>query len=273
MKMKKTIYILLVVGLATFLNACVDDYQDANPPRLKDSPAVSSVTVANELLKSGESTKITAVVVDAPAGVDSVGVEALDEDDEPVGTYTVDTPLTGQTKGDIEITFTAPTGVSSAITITVTVYDKQFDEDGEVVRKNSVPQDVEVNVICGVLAGPHSVKGEFLVDDFGSPTVTKDQVVLSVDCNNNYLLEDITGGLYTTTYADNYDTDPAEAEIFLDSETNLITWSDVSDQFGGDVIQDPDQPASSYNPATKTFVIYWTATSYGERGVATFTMK
>ena len=271
--MKTLFNIVSVICLLGLMNACVDDYQDANPPRLKDSPAVSSVAIADEILKGGTSTKITAVVVDAPAGVDSVGVEALDADEEPVGSFTIDTPLTGQTKGDIEITFTAPANVSATLTITVAVFDKQFDEKGEVVRKSSVPQEVEVSVICGVLAGYHSVTGEFLVDDFGSPAVTKDQVVLSVDCNNNYLLEDITGGLYTTTYAENYATDPAEAEISLNPDTNLIVWSGVSDQFGGEVIQDPAQPASNYDPGTKTFVIYWQATSYGERGVSTFTMK
>ena len=43
---------ILVIGL--ILNACVDDYQDANPPLLLDAPAVSSVTAADDLIFDGQ---------------------------------------------------------------------------------------------------------------------------------------------------------------------------------------------------------------------------
>ena len=94
--------------MGLILNACVDDYQDANPTPLKDSPAVASVTIQDELLENGSSTKIIASVVDAPGGIDSVGVETADSEGDPIGSYVVDTPLTGQTKAEIEITYSAP---------------------------------------------------------------------------------------------------------------------------------------------------------------------
>jgi hypothetical protein len=64
-----------------------------------------------------------------------------------------------------------------------------------------------------------------------------------------------------------------EADISIDPDTNLVTWENVSDQFGGEFIQDPAQPDSNFDPDTNTITIYWTATAYGERGISTFTKK
>jgi hypothetical protein len=267
----KTILIISVFGIMT---SCVDDYQDANPPRLLDSPAVSRVTVSDNVIKDGENTLVTATVVDAPAGVDSVAVSPQDESGNLVGTFTIDTPLTGQTKGDIEVTYTAPAQFTGVVSVSITVYDKQFDEKGEVVRKNSVPKAADVTVICEPpLIGAYEVFGEFLQDDFDSPDVTKDQVVTNVDCISRYMVQDLSGGLYTTTYAENYGTTAVEAEINIDPDTNLVTWENASDQFGGEFVQDTAQPDSYYDPDAKQIVIYWTATAYGERGIATFTKK
>jgi len=272
--MKRLINRSLLYGLIVFIYACVDDYQDANPPRLLDSPAVSRVTASDDEIRDGESTLVTATVVDAPAGIDSVAVSTIDQNGDEIGTYSIDTPLTGQTQGDIEITYTSPAQYTGEVSITITVYDRQFDENGEVVRKNSVPKSVEVLVICEPpLIGTYEVLGQFLQDDFGSPEVTLDQEVMNIDCIRRYQVEDISGGLYTTTYADNYGTTAVEAEIDVDPDTNLVTWENASDQFGGEFIQDSAQPDSNYDPDTKTITIYWTATTYGERGISTFTKK
>ncbi|MBR9997791.1 MAG: hypothetical protein KFF73_02415 [Cyclobacteriaceae bacterium] len=272
--MRKSINNLFLFGLLVLVYSCVDDYQDANPPRLLDSPAVTRVTASDSEILEGESTTITATVVDAPAGVDSVAITATNEDGDPVGSYTLNTPLTGQTQGDIEITYTAPLKFMGIVAVSVTVYDKQFDEKGEVVRKSSVPKSAEVEVICTLpLNGTYEVTGQFLQDDFGSPDVVLDQEVINTDCISSYLVEDLSGGLYTGTYADNYGTDPVEAEINIDPDTNLVTWENVSDQFGGEVLQDDAQPDSFFDPDTNTITIYWTATSYGERGISTFVKK
>lgn len=272
--MKNIRYNLFLYVLMLLVFSCVDDYRDANPPRLLDSPAVSRVTASNNVIKDGESTQVAATVVDAPAGVDSVAVSPQDESGNIVGTYTIDTPLTGQTQGDIEVTYTSPVQFTGVVSVYITVYDKQYDENGEIVRKSSVPKAAEVTVLCEPpLIGAYEVLGQFLQDDFGSPDVTLDQVLTNVDCISRYMVQDLSGGLYTTTYAENYGTSPVEAEINIDPDTNLVTWEGASDQFGGEFIQDPAQPDSFYDPDAKQIVIYWTATSYGERGVATFTKK
>jgi len=50
---------------------------------------------------------------------------------------------------------------------------------------------------------------------------------------------------------------------------NTVTWSGVSDQFGGAIVQDSAQPTSNLDPSSGTITIYWTATAFGERGVTT----
>ena len=272
--MRTSIYALFLVGLILIVYACVDDYQDANPPRLLDSPAVSRVTAQDDDLLEGESTTVTAIVVDAPAGVDSVAVTARDETGEDTGSYTVDTPLNGQTSGDIVVTYTAPMRFMGNVTVTITVYDKQYNEKGNVVRKNSVPKSATIMVICTQpLTGTFEVTGQFLQDDFDSPDVVMDQEVINTDCISKYLVEDFSGGLYTSTYGTEYGTSPVEAEINIDPDTNLVTWENVSDQFGGEFIQDDAQPDSYFDPDTNTIKIYWTATTYGERGISTFVKK
>jgi hypothetical protein len=269
--MKKSIYILFLFGLLVLGYGCVDDYRDANPPRLLDSPAVSRVTASDDDILEGESTTVTATVVDAPAGVDSVAVTATDEAGNSVGSYSVETPLTGQMAGDVEITYTAPMRFMGTVSVTVTVYDKQFNSKGQEVRKNSVPKSAEILVFCTQpLSGTYEVTGQFLQDDFDSPDVNLNQSLINTDCVSKYLVEDLSGGLYTSTYADQYGTDPVEAEINIDPDTNLVTWENVSDQFGGEFLQDDAQPDSFFDPATNSITLYWKASTYGERGVSTF---
>ncbi len=272
--MKKLNSILFILMILAVIASCVDNYQDANPPRLKDGPALNSVEVANDLIQDGTSTTILANVVDSPAGIDSVAVTTADENGDPKGTTTVETPITGQTRAEIEITYTAPANTAGEVIVSVQVFDKQFDDKGEVVRKGSVSRSVNISIFCEPpLVGTYTVLGEFLVDDFGSPDVTNDQEVTSVDCLEAFMVEDLSGGLYTSTYADNYGTAPVEAVINIDSDTNLVTWENVSDQFGGEFLQDPAQPDSFFDPAANKITIYWTATAYGERGISTFTKK
>ena len=130
------------------------------------------------------------------------------------------------------------------------------------------------DVDCGDVAGLYDVTGTILVDDFGSgPYAYTDRIALS-DCTveGKYGITDITGGLYINSYGTNYSVTPAGATIEFDTTSNgPVTWSGVSDQFGGSVIEDPaSATASNYNAATGVITIYWTATAYGERGITIY---
>ena len=213
--MDKVFELPILAIILALLSSCVDEFEDANPPPLLDAPAVNSLSVNDTLVNGGQTLSLSINVTDAPGGIDSVGASAQDGNGIERGSFTVETPLTGQTSGEIIITYTAIDGYSGEATLSVAVFDRQFDEDGELVRKNSVPRTQEVTILCRQLASRYSVLGEFLVDDFDSPDVTNREIVAAVDCgSDSYEVADITGGLYTTTYEEEYDTDPAEAVFY-----------------------------------------------------------
>ena len=140
-------YILPIWVLSCILLlACVDDFEDANPPRLLDAPAVNSLSISDTLVDGGGDLSLSINVTDAPGGVDSIGIAAQDDNGIERGTSTVDTPLTLQTSGQFTMTYTAPSDYTGEVTISVAVFDRQFDEDGDLVRKSSVPQTVEITV-------------------------------------------------------------------------------------------------------------------------------
>lgn len=269
--MKRDVLFLLTV-LAVIFVSCVDDYEDANPTRLLDSPAVLTVMVSNDTIEQGTTTDITLTVSDAPAGLDSIAVSAV-SDGEPAGGSFSLPDVSGLTSGEITVSYTAPSPFSGDIDITVTLYDGQTDEDGDLARKSSVPETVSVNVFCNAETVSYDVNGTILVDDFGSGPYDATESVIFVSCINEYQVSDITGGLYTGSYADpddGYGTSGRAATLEIDSETGDVTWSDVSDQFGGEIIQDPAQPTSNID-GDGVITVYWTATAYGERGVTTYT--
>ena len=141
-------YILpAVVLFAVFLLSCVDEFEDANPPRLLDAPAVNSLSISGNEVNGGETLSLSINVTDAPAGVDSIGISAQDDNGISRGSSSIDTPITGQTSGEFTMTYTAPQDYTGEVTISVAVFDKQFDEDGDVVRKNSVPRTEEVTIL------------------------------------------------------------------------------------------------------------------------------
>ncbi len=247
----------------------VDDYQDANPPRLLDSPAVSGIDQDVMLLAGGaDKVTITVTVSDAPAGIDSVIVEDTDYLGVPAGGSYKMISGGGIFSGDVVIEYTAPSGFSGTIDLAVSVADGQVDEHGDYAGKSSVAEDIEVDVLCGALSGVYAAEGTILVDDFGSgPFSYNENLTLqSCDTEDAYAISDISGGLYVNDYAENYDTTPAAAVLIIDGSGN-VTWTGVDDQFGGEIIQDAAQPMSNYDSATGIFTIYWTATRWGERGV------
>ncbi|MEQ9468445.1 MAG: hypothetical protein RLN88_13615 [Ekhidna sp.] len=271
--MKRIELLFLVAAIA--LVSCVDDFSDANPPSFLDSPAVSALSISDTIVAGGNSTTVTVAVSDAPAGLDSVAVSAVDDASESVGgTFSLG-DYEGLTSGSFDITYTLPDTVSGEVTINVVVYDGQTDENGDLTRKSSVLQSTSFTAICGDFAGVYDVSGDILVDDFGSGPYAETNVVLfSPDCNTGNLVQvpDITGGLYTGSYADNYGTSARVATLTINTTTDVVTWTGVSDQFGGSIIQDGAQPDSNIDPGTGEITIYWTATAFGERGVTTFTL-
>lgn len=123
------------------LIGCVDDYQDANPPRPLDGPAIFSINPSSETVVAGGSVAVTANVVDAPGGIASVAATAVDEDGDEVGSFTVTNARTGETEGLIELQFTAPDGYVGEVTISVTVTDAQTPP------KTSAPATTTIEVI------------------------------------------------------------------------------------------------------------------------------
>lgn len=272
----KSISFIYILGLVFIFASCVDDFEDANPPRLLDAPAVNSLSITEDVLKGGTSTVITLNVTDAPAGLASATVTDVDEFGVSVGgSVSVITDINGLTKGEVEIEYTAPEGFSGTVTLSAFVSDGQTDEDGEDASKSSVARTVDIEVLCGDLAGSHTVDGEILVDDFGSGPYTFMDNISLADCEEEgaYNISDISGGLYANAYADNYGTSARAALIVINSTTNVVTWSGVSDQFGGQFVQDPAQPDSNYDAGAGTITIYWTATAFGERGITTINVN
>jgi len=268
--MKKLVYFifgLLIIGSTS----CVDDFEDANPPPLLDGPATTEAIAGSDVVVSGGSVDITVTVVDAPGGLDSASVIATDALGVDRGGTAVLTSGQGITEGQAVVTYTSLAGLSGGLTLSVRVWDGQVDQDGDDASKGSDPLDVEVTLLCGLNAGTYNGDGNILVDDFGSGPYTFIENITLGDCEteDEYLVSDISGGLYGSDYADAYGTDPAAATLVIAADQS-VSWTGVSDQFGGEIIEDPAGLGSNFNPTTSTFTIYWTATQYGERGITTY---
>lgn len=271
----KRFLLLFTLSIVIFWG-CVDDYQDANPPALLDAPAVHTLTVSDDLITDVGQTTLTIVVTDAPAGLDSVGVNAVNTDGEAIGgTFNVTTAFAGITSGNIDVTYQPAAGYSGTAVLQAQVFDAQVDEDGDDASKGSVIQTIEVTVICGSIAGVYSVDGNILVDDFGSGPYSSEETLILADCSVSgaYAVSDITGGLWAQDYADAYGSSARAAVLEIDFASGDVTWTGVSDQFGGTIIQDPAQPTSTYDATAGTITVYWTATGFGERGVTTYTAQ
>lgn len=169
-------------------------------------------------------------------------------------------------------------------TLIITLTDASNDEGSIAVGRGGTDalKSVTINISdvdCGDVAGVYDVVGTILVDDFGSgPYSYTDQIALT-DCSveGEYTISDITGGLYTNAYADAYAavTGGASATIVFDPTIDgPVTWEDVSDEFDGEIIEDPlSATSSNYDATTGTISIYWTATAYGERGITVYTVQ
>ncbi|QSE97290.1 hypothetical protein [Fulvivirga lutea] len=274
--MKNLIYILMIVAAGQLLSSCVDDYQDIQEPPLLDAPAVFSFTVSDETVPTGGSTTITLSVVDAPAGLAEVTLTDVDQFGVGVGgSFSVTSAFAGITEGDVVVEYTAPSDFSQGIiTLIVTVTDSQIRNGEDVSKSASIETDVLIT--CAPLDNNYAVNTVIGFDDFDSGPYNFSELLLAVDCGDSYFVNDISGGLWSNDYNEEYGTSARNALITVDEDTNVVTWTNmdgmpVSDQFGGTIIQDPDQPDSNYDPATGVITIYWLATRWGENGVTTYT--
>jgi hypothetical protein len=127
--------IVIVTCMLLTMIACVDDFEDANPARLLDAPAVSSTQSANAInVVGGEEVVLTIAITDAPAGLASVSV--VSKEDTPEFTSNISS-LVGQNKGTVTVNYTVPYTNIGAFAVNVGILDNQTDEDGEDASKTS----------------------------------------------------------------------------------------------------------------------------------------
>ena len=242
--MKKLIYFVFLAGFIIIIYSCVDNYQDANPPKLKDAPAVASISVENDIIIDGTSTKITIKVVDAPAGIDSVGYSILDEHDQKSGTLTFDNlnTLRGQSTGQIIATYTAEKNKAVIVSISFTIYDKQY-RNGEVVRKSSIPQSVQIEVVCpSDLAGTYSTVTSGTSTDPGANTnpvtdIHSEVILKTTEIPGEYEISDASAGIYDAWYLGVYYGESQALPGILKDACGSISIKEFQSPFDGDGIQ------------------------------------
>jgi hypothetical protein len=256
----------MFLGLLLVVYSCVDDYQDANPPLLLDAPAVSSVSAADDLLFAGESTTITIVVVDAPAGIDSVGYTIADASGKEVGTIRLDnfSEMKGKTKGDIVATYTSEDLTAAEVTITFSVFDLQY-QLGDTVRKSSVPRGVDVRIVCeSDIAGTYdaSTTGAGNTPDGEIPGAMWDGVgVVTLTATEDvgiYTIDEITGEFYNLFW------EGAKEEGTFRDECGDYSIDTKTDQYGDTLT------ATVTNNGDGTITIEWDNT-YGDAGTTILT--
>lgn len=146
--MKRNLFV--IITLLFLMAACVDDYNDANPPHQLDAPAVIIATSASTnvltqavptspfqskyeaYLNYGTSAQIQVSVLRAPGKVGSISVVPSIPD---FGSVTVNeasvAALIGKDKGDFSFTFTPnaslPDTKDRALNLVITVTDQQID--------------------------------------------------------------------------------------------------------------------------------------------------
>ena len=263
-------------------SSCVDDYQDANPPRPLDGPyftlsALGDVleTPANgNFIAAGQTISFTLHVIDCPGGIDSVGV-SIDEDG--TGTAVVDqaslSAVLGSSKGEVLVNFTAVADVAEEtdLAISITLYDGQqpIDWHGSTIdyRKSSmVTYDVTL-ISCAStgLAGEYnSVANGFFGDGDGGPDASysdlQAEIVIAEIRPGLYEIDDMTFGLYPQLYGD----DPVPGQVNL-------CGTGITDRGDTDHYGDPFTITGTLN-GDGTVNLSW-HNEYGDRGDIVLTLK
>ncbi len=244
--MNKLKNIVMSLGVILVVSSCVDDYQDANPPRLLDAPAVNTINISNTRILDGGTTTITIPVVDAPAGIDSLGytleiLSGSSESSAGVVSFENFAELRGRTEGELQVTYTAPENETIRVELTFTVYDRQMRE-GEVVRKSSVSRSVVVDVVCNMLEGTYSAVTSGTSTDPGAnnnpASGIETEVILSVtDDLGVYSIDKSTGKVFDAWYLGVYYADPQDVAGTLSSQCGEVTLTSYQSPFGDAIIQ------------------------------------
>ena len=196
-------------------------------------------------------------------------------------------PSTARSSFDLVISFPSDAAQDGTKTLTVTITGGTGSGGTSLGLRSGLPTSSELtfsisDADCGFARGTYDVNGNILVDDFGSGPFNSVETVLASACpdETNYNVADLTGGLYsdpTSAYVTVYlggTPNGRAAVITIDETTGAVTWTGVSDLFGGSIVEDAaSATASNYNATSNTITIYWSATAYGERGITTFTLQ
>jgi hypothetical protein len=132
--MKNLFNIILSLIIGGVIVSCVDSFQDANPPRLKDGPYFL-VTLSSESIKGGNDFTFTINVVDVPGGIDSVAIVNT----KGGGSYKLNNfnEIKGKTEGTITGTYTAPTTFNGKLDLDFMLFDAQLDSKGKKASKSA----------------------------------------------------------------------------------------------------------------------------------------
>lgn len=278
--MKKARYILIVAIVMSLMPSCVDDYQDANPPRALDGPyftlsAAGDVVVTpndGNFIGAAQTIDFTLHVIDCPGGIDSVGVTV---DEDGTGTGAVDqaslSAVMGESQGQVLVHFTTTDVVTEEIdlVISITLYDGQqpIDWHGSTVdyRKSSaVPYDVTL-ISCSStgLAGTYSsLANGFFGDGAGGPDAPYNDLQADINITEVrpglYEIDDMSFGLYPLLYGDN----PVPGQVDL-------CGSDITDRGDTDHYGDPFTIVGTLN-GDGTVNLSWSNT-YGDSGTVVLT--
>lgn len=120
------------------------------------------------------------------------------------------------------------------------------------------------------LVGTYSVTTTYAFHDF-LPTFATNTDVVNIFANtgeNNYYVEDFSGGLYSVgPYCDNYNTCSAPLRLNFSVNCSDIAWSGQTDPWGAINMNGE----STYNSSTGVLTIRWKCAGYGEEGVSVYT--
>lgn len=213
MKVMKGIKHIILILLTWSIISCVDDYQDFNPPRLKDGPFFK-VSLSADTVVGGGSVNFTVSVIDAPGGI----ADLIVTNPQKLGSYTLDNldAMKGNTKGEITGKFVSPTTFEGALSLMFELSDQQLDEKGEDAPKSlDVEKDLYVKFPGEAtdfdvnFASDNFVRGslvDFTIDITNSPggvdsvfaTVDQGEVILNQTSYDNIIGKE--NGTLTASY-------------------------------------------------------------------------
>ena len=178
--------------------------------------------------------------------------------------------MRGQNKGEIVATYTSESQTASVVTLTFTVYDLQYQE-GEEVRKSSVPQTVVISVVCASdLAGTYNAIAGGTSTDGGAnnnPASGIQSVVTltATETPGEYIIDKSTGKVFDAWYLDVYYGDPIDVEGVLKDACGSITLDSYDSPFGDPIVE------SSGAVAENGVITFTAVNGYGDEWTVVLT--